>query len=122
MNKHITSILGVSAMALATVMFVPQTVFAETLPTFKQADTDGDGRLSKDEADAAFPGLEIPDLNQDGFISKYEVKLVLPDVSFKKDDLGTVSSMEYRMILQALEREDQKLRELAAGSPATGAH
>lgn len=122
MNKQITSILGVSAMALATVMFVPQTVFAEALPTFEQADADGDGRLSKSEADAAFSGLEIPDLNQDGFISKYEVKRVLPDVSFKTDDQGTVGSMEYRMILQALEREDQTLRELAARAPGTGAY
>ena len=122
MSKHIPSILGVSALALATVMFVPQTAFAETLPTFEQADADGDGRLSKSEADAAFPGLQIPDLNQDGFISKYEVKRVLPDVSFKTDDPGTVGSMEYRMILQALEREDQNLRELAARAPATGAY
>lgn len=114
MDKRITSLFSLSAMTLAAVMFVPQAGFAGALPTFEEADIDGDGRLSKAEADAAFEGFEIPDLNHDGFVSKYEVKLVLPDVAFKKDDLGSVGTMEFRMILQALERQDQRLRELAA--------
>jgi|SRR5690554_5059800 len=117
MSNHITSLLSMSALALATVLLVPQTGFAGTaLPTFEEADMDGDGRLNKGEADTAFEGFEIPDLNQDGFISKYEVKLVLPDVAFKSDDMGSVGSMEFRMILQALERQDQRVRELAAQS------
>lgn len=116
MNKQMTSLLSISTLTLVTAMFTAQSGFATTLPTFDDIDADGDGRLSKQEADAALKDIEIPDVNQDGFISKYEVKLVLPDVAFKEQDRGSVGPMEYRMILQALEREDQQLRELAARS------
>lgn len=76
--------------------------------TFEEADRNSNGVLDKQEADHVLVGFEIPDLNRDGKVNKREVKVVLPDVAFKEDDKGHVTADEYRMILQAMERREQR--------------
>ncbi len=80
---------------------------AET-PEFQEADKNGDGVLSIEEASTALPELEISDDNGDGLVNHIEAEnsvsgLELP-MSAEFDDvtIAPVGANEYRMIVQAL--------------------
>ena len=60
--------------------------------------------MNKQEADQALPALGLSDSNQDGVISKGDVKKVLPDIEFEGDDESAVGSTEYQQIVQVMKQ------------------
>lgn len=71
-------------------------------PSFDEADSDGDGELSKQEADQALTSIRIVDVNGDGKVNKGEVKTALPEISFERDDDEVVDEDAYEEIVAAL--------------------
>lgn len=71
-------------------------------PPFEEADTDGNGELSKQEADQALTAVRIMDVNGDGKVNKGEVKAALPEISFERDDDEVVDEDAYEEIVAAL--------------------
>lgn len=88
----------------ALFVFATSLVVAQDEPrSWSEADTDGDGVLSTEEARMALPGVEIPDLTGDGVVHKHEVTRALPTISFSEEDDGEVGRSEYEEIVEALE-------------------
>ena len=78
-------------------------------PEFTQADKDKDGKLSIEEARSALPELEIRDENGDGVVNYAEAKssvegLQLPASSQANEQSAPVGMSEYRLLVQAMER------------------
>ncbi|MCB1672102.1 MAG: hypothetical protein R3F41_10175 [Gammaproteobacteria bacterium] len=76
--------------------------------SFQEADKNADGVLNTEEAMESLPGAEISDANDDGVISKGEaeesvsgLKLTASDA---QDAAAPVGEADYRMIVQALQR------------------
>lgn len=69
--------------------------------TFEEADFNADGMLNKREADTALPALGLHDEDEDGVISRADVKNVLPDIQFADgtDDSEPVRAAEYEQIV-----------------------
>lgn len=112
-NSHPLSspmILALKGLCIALALIASQALPAAEVKTFEEADRDGDGVLSTDEAAHAFSSIEIRDVNGDGIVSKFEVKLALPGVAFQDHDMGAIGDQEFRMIMQALERHENTLR------------
>lgn len=71
-------------------------------PSFAEADTNGDGELSTEEAEEAFPGVHIMDVNGDGMVNKSEVKTALPEIAFERNDDEVVDEDAYEEIVVLL--------------------
>lgn len=114
-NSPISSYMSLTlkGLCIAVALIISQTLPAAEVNSFAEADRDGDGVLSTDEAAHAFSSLEIRDINGDGIVSKFEVKLAFPKVAFQEHDMGAVGDQEFFMILQALERHEADLRNIA---------
>lgn len=72
--------------------------------SFEEVDINSDGILNKSEADAALPALSLGDADQNGDISKAEVKVVLPQIAFEADDMEPVGAAEYQQIIEAVDQ------------------
>lgn len=94
-----TRVLFPAALTLASGI-----AFAQEIPSFSDADTDGNGVLSHTEARDALPGVRLSDQNGDGVVNRNEVVQALPDAPFDDDDEGEVGSSEYDAIVRTLER------------------
>lgn len=62
-----------------------------TTQEFMAADKDGNGILSIEEANEAFPSLTFEDANGDGWLNHAEVEAALDGVDFGTDDAATHS-------------------------------
>lgn len=72
--------------------------------TFDEADFNADGILNKREADTALPALAFQDEDDDGVITRADVRRVLPDIQFPEDAPadGPIGAPEYREIVDTI--------------------
>lgn len=73
------------------------------IPSFEEVDINSDGILNKTEADTALPALGLGDADQNGDISKAEVKMILTKIAFEADDMEPVGPEEYLVLIEAME-------------------
>lgn len=74
---------------------------------FADADKDGDGRLSAAESIVVFPrSVVLVDLDEDGLLSRAEVRETLPNVEFEDQAAGDqpIGEGEYTAILEEVTR------------------
>lgn len=80
-------------------------------PDFASADTDKDGLLSVEEAQAAMPDLAITDENGDGFVNQSEVETAVNGLAFESEGYtggsSLVSEAEYDLIVSKLGDESE---------------
>ena len=106
---HITRLLPV-ALAFAALSALAQTNEQTTqapLP-FDEADTDGNGILSIEEANNALPEHTITDANGDGWLNHAEVDSTISQASLTIEDSGehaVVGKSDYERILLTVEAE-----------------
>ena len=77
---------------------------------FSRADTDGNGELSIEEAQAALPDLIIVDINNDGVLNRSEAENALPGLTLEGEgDAGSdqpVGEAEFDQIVSAVEEQN----------------
>lgn len=80
-------------------------VYAEPVQRFSDADTNRDGKLSAEEAEAALPEVTIEDMNQDGELSVSEAQHAIPALEqlAAQNPEAPIGANEYRLIVQAIE-------------------
>ena len=75
-------------------------------PMFSQADKDGNGELSAEEAREALPDtVVLIDTNDDGVLNRSEAQTALPEVSFSSQgsEQDPVKEQEYQQMVDALQ-------------------
>jgi len=72
--------------------------------TFDEADFNADGILNKREADTALPALAFQDEDDDGVITRADVRKVLPDIQFPADAAADepIRAPEYQQIIDTV--------------------
>lgn len=76
---------------------------------FSEADQDGNGLLSFEEARAYFPNLNIQDGNGDGWLNHNEVQSALPNFQLGFEDAGSytvVGEAAFLEIVRTVEDDD----------------
>lgn len=80
-------------------------------PAFSEADADGDGVLSMEEARTALPDLQIRDDNGDGLVNHAEAESSIQGLSLpmqpdaEDKTVATIGVAEYRVIVQTIESQ-----------------
>lgn len=79
---------------------------AQTAPVFTEADADGDGALSIEEAETVLPMLVVEDKNADDMLNQSEAETAINGLMFVANGhsggAALVTESEYQLILQAL--------------------
>jgi len=71
---------------------------------FDEADIDGDGVLSIQEAQMALPGLRLDaPLTAGSMLTKQSVQQAIPGLTFEDDSAGPVTEEEYEQIVEHME-------------------
>lgn len=80
----------------------------QVITEFSEADKDGDGYLSMEEAREALPQeVTIADTDGDGLLSKSEVESAMPNLSFEEGGSSSgefIGEEEYDQIVQSIEQ------------------
>lgn len=87
-----------------------------TYEEFMEADQDGNGILSIEEANAAFPDLSFEDANGDSFLNHAEADAALEGLNLTIEGAGTwsvVGESDFLTMLRTLEEREQNARSAA---------
>ncbi len=82
--------------------FAAASAEAQEAMDFAEADLDGDGVLSIEEAQAALPDLEIRDMTGDGIFTVFEAEQAVPGLYIDTAPETPVGPAEYAALIQAL--------------------
>lgn len=95
--------LTLPAMLLAGTV-AAQVIGESPVRTFDEADFNADGVLNKREADTALSALAFQDEDDDGVITRADVRKVLPDIQFPDDGApdAPIGAPEYRQIVETV--------------------
>ena len=103
---------GACLPALAQVEGLPPDPNGNVTEEFTEADQDGNGILSIEEASAAFPDLNFSDLNDDTWLNPAEVHQALEDLQLSSEEAS-----EYSVVGEYLYWE---IRRAVTGEEITG--
>lgn len=82
---------------------VAGSALAQEIVDFDDADLDGDGMLSIEEAQAALPDLRIDDEAGDGMFTVWHAEQAVPGLNIEASPETPVGPAEYATLIQALQ-------------------